>query len=98
GFSNTDALGRLLYSRYLYPFEIAAMLLLVAIIAAISLTLRHRPGLKVQNVARQVAVRAEERVRLVSMPAERAVAASGEGGGEAAPAESAAKPVAEVRE
>jgi len=69
-YSNTTALGTLLYTRYFYPFEIAAMLLLVAIVAAIALTLRHRQGLKVQDVARQVAVRAGERVHLVKMPAE----------------------------
>jgi NADH-quinone oxidoreductase subunit J len=68
-YSNTAALGTLLYTRYLYPFEIAAMLLLVAIVAAISLTLRHRQGLKVQDVERQVAVRAVDRVRLVKMDA-----------------------------
>ncbi len=70
GFSNTNALGTLLYTRYVYPFEIAAMLLLVAIVAAIALTLRRRPGLKVQDVARQVAVRASDRVRIVQMNAE----------------------------
>jgi NADH-quinone oxidoreductase subunit J len=66
-YSNTQELGALLYSRYAYPFEIAAMLLLVAIVAAISLTLRHRPGLKVQDISRQVSARASERVRLVKM-------------------------------
>jgi NADH-quinone oxidoreductase subunit J len=69
-YSNTTALGLLLYSRYVYPFEIAAMLLLVAIVTAISLTLRHRQGLKVQDVSRQVAVRAGERVRIVQMSSE----------------------------
>jgi NADH-quinone oxidoreductase subunit J len=69
-YSNTQALGTLLYTRYAYPFEIASMVLLVAIIAAIALTLRHRRGLKVQNVARQVAVKASERVRLVKMEVE----------------------------
>ena len=69
-YSNTTALGTLLYTRYLYPFEIAAMLLLVAIVAAICLTLRHRQGLKVQDVAKQVAVRAADRVRIVKMDAE----------------------------
>jgi NADH-quinone oxidoreductase subunit J len=69
-YSNTTQLGSLLYTRYVYPFEIAAMLLLVAIVAAISLTLRHRRGLKVQNVARQVAARASERVRIVQMDTE----------------------------
>jgi NADH-quinone oxidoreductase subunit J len=46
------------------------VLLLVAIVAAISLTMRKRPGLKVQDVGKQVAVRREDRVRLVKMPAE----------------------------
>jgi NADH-quinone oxidoreductase subunit J len=67
--SNTTELGVLLYSRYVYPFEIAAMLLLVAIVAAISLTHRHRAGLKVQDISRQVAARASERVRIVKMEA-----------------------------
>ena len=68
-YSNTAHLGRVLYTEYLYPFELAAILLLVAIIGAISLTMRRRPGLKVQNVARQVATTRDERVRLVKMPA-----------------------------
>ena len=66
-YSNTRALGEILYTQYVYPFELAAVLLLVAIIAAISLTMRRRPGLKVQNVAAQVAVRREDRVRLVKV-------------------------------
>ncbi len=70
-YSNTAHLGRVLYTEYLYPFELAAILLLVAIIGAISLTMRRRPGLKVQNVARQVATMRDERVRLVKMPAVR---------------------------
>jgi NADH-quinone oxidoreductase subunit J len=70
GYSNTQELGALLYSRYVYPFEIAAVLLLVAIVAAIALTLRHRVGLKVQDIGKQVAARASERVRLVKMGSE----------------------------
>ena len=70
-YSNTQELGALLYSKYAYPFEIAAMVLLVAIVAAIALTLRHRPNLKVQNIGRQVAARASERVRLVKMESEK---------------------------
>jgi NADH-quinone oxidoreductase subunit J len=70
GYSNTRELGVLLYGAYAYPLEIAAMLLLVAIVAAISLTLRHRQGAKVQNIARQVGVRASERLRLVKMGSE----------------------------
>jgi NADH-quinone oxidoreductase subunit J len=69
-YSNTQELGALLYSKYAYPFEIAAMILLVAIVAAIALTLRHRPNLKVQDIGRQVAARASERVRLVKMDSE----------------------------
>jgi len=67
GYSNTLELGRVLYTRYAYPLELAAMLLLVAIIAAIALTLRHRPGYKQQDVSAQVAVRPEDRLRLVKM-------------------------------
>ena len=70
-YSNTLALGSVLYTRYAYPFELAAVLLLVAIVAAISLTMRRRAGLKQQDVSRQVAVRREDRVRLVKMDAEK---------------------------
>jgi NADH-quinone oxidoreductase subunit J len=70
-YSNTRELGQLLYTKYLYPFELAAMLLLVAIVAAIVLTHRHRKGLKVQDINAQVAARAEDRVRIVKMDAER---------------------------
>jgi NADH-quinone oxidoreductase subunit J len=68
--SNTRALGELLYTKYLYPFELASVLLLVAIVAAIVLTMRHRAGLKAQDVAGQVAVRAKDRIRLVKMKSE----------------------------
>jgi len=71
GYSNTLELGRVLYTRYAYPLELAAMLLLVAIVAAIALTMRHRPGLKYQDVSRQVAVRREQRLRIVKMDAEK---------------------------
>ena len=70
GYSNTQELGHLLYTQYLYPFEIAAVILLVAIVAAITLTMRDRPGQKVQDIGKQVAVRAKDRVRLVKMDAE----------------------------
>ena len=70
GYSNTRALGELLYTKYLYPFELAAVLLLVAIVAAIALTMRHRTGLKQQDVGAQVSVRAKDRIRVVKMPAE----------------------------
>jgi len=68
-YSNTKALGRLLYTEYVYAFEIAAVILLVAMIAAIALTLRRRPGVKQQGPSEQVRVRREDRVRLVRMPA-----------------------------
>jgi len=70
GYSNTAALGELLYTQYLYPFEVAAVILLVAIVAAITLTMRRRPGQKLQDVSKQVAVRARDRVRVVKMDAE----------------------------
>jgi NADH-quinone oxidoreductase subunit J len=70
-YSNTRELGRVLYTQYVYAFEIAAVILLVAIIAAIALTLRRRKDTKSQDPAAQVAVRRAERVRLVSMPAEK---------------------------
>src|SRR5688572_21462373 len=70
-YSNTAELGKLLYTEYVYPFELAAVLLLVAIVAAISLTMRKRAGLKLQNVSKQVAVRSQDRVRIVKMPAEK---------------------------
>ncbi len=71
GYSNTKELGRLLYTDYAYPFELAAVLLLVAIIVAIALTLRKRKDTKYQDPAKQVMVRRSERVRLVSMLAEK---------------------------
>jgi len=70
GYSNTAELGHLLYTEYLYPFEVAAVILLVAIVAAITLTMRKRPGHKQQDVAKQVAVRASDRIRIVKMDAE----------------------------
>ena len=70
GYSNTHALGELLYTQYLYPFEIAAVILLVAIVAAITLTMRHREGQKIQDISQQVAVRAKDRVRVIKMDAE----------------------------
>ncbi len=70
-YSNTLELGQILYTRYAYPFELAAMLLLVAIVAAIALTMRQRQGLKKQDINKQVAVRAADRVRIVKMEAEK---------------------------
>ncbi len=69
---STTALGRVVYTQYVYPFEIAAVILLVAIIAAISLTLRRRRiGTKYQRPGNQVKVNRRDRVRLVKMPAEK---------------------------
>jgi NADH-quinone oxidoreductase subunit J len=70
-YSNTKELGEALYTQYIYPIELAAVLLLVAIVAAITLTMRKRPGLKVQDVTAQVAARAQDRVRIVKMDAEK---------------------------
>lgn len=70
-YSNTRALGRVLYTAYVYPFEIAALVLLVAIVAAIALTMRARRQTKYQDPAQQVRVQARERVRVVKMPAEK---------------------------
>lgn len=70
-YSNTLELGRVLYTRYAYPLELAAMLLLVAIVAAIALTMRRRAGLKQQDINRQVAVRAADRLRIVKMAPEK---------------------------
>jgi NADH-quinone oxidoreductase subunit J len=70
GVSNTAWLGEAMFTRYLLPFELAAVILTVAIIAAIVITLRRRPGTKHQDPARQVMVRREDRVRLVKMSAE----------------------------
>ncbi|MBV8876329.1 MAG: NADH-quinone oxidoreductase subunit J [Gammaproteobacteria bacterium] len=69
-YSNTLELGKLLYTRYAYPLELAAMLLLVAIVAAITLTLRHRAGYKQQDISAQVAVRPQQRLRVVKMDPE----------------------------
>ena len=70
-YSNTKELGRLIYTEYVYAFELAAVLLLVAIVAAIALTLRHRTGIKGLDASKQVAVKREDRVRMVSMPSEK---------------------------
>ena len=70
-YSNTKELGRLIYTEYVYAFELAAVILLLAMVAAISLTLRQRGGSKSMDVAKQVAVKRADRIRLVSMPAEK---------------------------
>ncbi len=68
-YSNTAELGKVLYTEFVYPFELAAVLLLIAIVAAISLTMRKRPNLKQQDISAQVAVRREDRVRIVKVDA-----------------------------
>ncbi len=70
GMSNTEWLGKAMFTDYLYPFEIAAVILTVAIVAAIAITLRRQVNVKAQDPARQVQVRREDRVRLVKMKAE----------------------------
>lgn len=71
GYSNTEELGRLLYTEYVYPFEIAAVILLVAIIAAIALTMRKRPETRYQDPSEQVSVKKADRLRVVNVPSER---------------------------
>jgi NADH-quinone oxidoreductase subunit J len=73
GLSNTAWLGMALYTQYLLPFEIAALILTVGVIAAVALTLRHRTGARKQHPSEQVAVKATDRVRIVKMAAERPV-------------------------
>lgn len=69
-FNNTEALGEILYTEYVYPFEIAAVILVVAIIAAISLTLRRRGGVKKQDQAEQVRTKKSDRLKVVKMDSE----------------------------
>ena len=71
GYSNTKALGMQIYTGYAYPFEIAAMILLVAIIAAIALTHRRRRETKYQNPTKQVRVHRNDRLRVLNIPAEK---------------------------
>jgi NADH-quinone oxidoreductase subunit J len=68
--SNTRMLGEQLYTTYVYPFEIAAVILLVAIVAAITLTMRHRADTRYQKIEKQVRVTRDERVRMVKMNSE----------------------------
>ena len=71
GYSNTKELGLLIYTEYVYPFEIAAVILLVAIVAAIALTLRKRKLSKYMDPATQIAVQRKDRVRIVTMASEK---------------------------
>ena len=68
-YSNTEALGAVLYTEHVFAFEVAAVILLVAIIAAISLTMRKRPQTKYQNPSAQIKVRKADRLRIIKMPA-----------------------------
>jgi NADH-quinone oxidoreductase subunit J len=70
-YSNTRELGKILYTQYAWPFEIAGAILLAAIVAAIALTLRRRPDTKYQNPGRQIRVNRNDRVRLVKMSADK---------------------------
>ncbi|MGY6517776.1 MAG: NADH-quinone oxidoreductase subunit J [Lysobacteraceae bacterium] len=70
GMSNIEWIGQTLFREYILPFEIAAVILTVAIIAAITLTLRRRPGTKHQDPGRQVMVRRQDRVRVLKMKPE----------------------------
>jgi NADH-quinone oxidoreductase subunit J len=83
-YSNTKELGRLLYTDYVYAFELAAVILLVAIVAAIALTLRRRKDSKYIDPAEQVKVKRNDRLRIVKMPAVKMQAVkkaeAGEGG------------------
>jgi len=71
GMANIQWLGQALYTRFLLPFEVAALILTVGLVAAVALTLRRREGVRHQDVSRQVRAQPRDRVRLVSMPAER---------------------------
>jgi len=71
GGGNTRALGALVYTEYVYPFEIAAVILLVAIIAAIALTHRKRRETKYQNPGEQVRARPRDRLRILDLPSEK---------------------------
>ncbi|MFA7268374.1 MAG: NADH-quinone oxidoreductase subunit J [Sterolibacterium sp.] len=71
GYSNTKELGRLLFTDYVYPFELASVVLLVAIIAAVMLTKRHRKDKIHQHPSEQIAVQRNDRLRIVKMPAEK---------------------------
>jgi len=73
-YSNTKELGRLIYTDYVYPFELAAVLLLIAIVAAIALTLRHRSTAKKQEPSKQISVKSKDRLRIVSVPSSKKVA------------------------
>jgi NADH-quinone oxidoreductase subunit J len=70
-YSNTQELGKVMYTDYVFAFEIAAVILLVAIIAAIALTMRRRPGTRYQNPSEQMKVQKKDRLRIIKMEAEK---------------------------
>ncbi len=76
GLSNTEWIARALFTEYLLPFELAAVILTIAVIAAVMLTLRRRSGTKHQNPAEQSRVRAQDRIRMIKMNAETPAATS----------------------
>jgi NADH-quinone oxidoreductase subunit J len=82
GYSNTKELGRLIYTDYVFPFELAAVVLLVAIVAAIALTLRRRKETRYQDPATQLAATKAGRLKILKMDAERAAPAEPTGGAE----------------
>ncbi|OOG56013.1 NADH-quinone oxidoreductase subunit J [Polaromonas sp. C04] len=90
-FSNTRELGTLLYTQYLYPLEIASVLLLVAIIAAIALTLRERKDSKAISSSEQIRVQARDRVQVLKMTATQPAIATAQGADAAAPADTEKK-------
>jgi len=90
-FSNTRDLGVLLYTQYLYPLEVASVILLVAIIAAIALTLRERKDSKAISSSEQVRVQARDRVQVLKMAATQPAMAAAEGADAAAPADTEKK-------
>lgn len=67
-YSNTKELGRLVYTDYVLPFELAAVLLLLAMVAAIALTLRKRRDAKRQDISKQIKVKKQDRLRIMSVP------------------------------
>jgi NADH-quinone oxidoreductase subunit J len=69
-YSNTEALGEVLYTEYVLAFEIAAVILLVAIVAAITLTLRRRPTTKYQTPGKQIKVKRDDRLKIIKSDAE----------------------------
>jgi NADH-quinone oxidoreductase subunit J len=89
GWSNTRLIGKVIYTDYIFAFEVAGLVLLVAIIAAIALTTRHQKDSKRQRVSDQVKVRASDRVRVVKMPSEKTAATEAAEAAAAAAADSA---------